>query len=278
MDALFLDYPSSFDVCVHTAALSSPQACQQDPIKARAMNVPDYLFSKLSKEREEDGSRTRIIALSTDQVYDGTTDKLYVEDDDDMSPPQPLNVYGKTKLEMEDILFKTMDDEVVVLRSSIILGPKAPITIHDAPPHDTFFHFCASRNNQPTTFFTNEYRSVVSVSHVCRIITYFMTVAKLPLVQSSPPMTSHLGRRRRQIYHMGGPVKVHRMEMAQAVFEYLGYDSSVLVAAEQTNPQSPLDIGMDSRKLERATNISHEPSTLMGMVEETLGGVREDSS
>jgi len=238
------------------------------------MNVPEYLFAKLSK-KEHGSSSTRIIALSTDQVYVGTTDNLFVEDDDDLSPPQPVNVYGKTKLEMEDILLKTMD-EVVVLRSSIILGPKAPITIQDAPAHDTFFHFCASRCHQPTTFFTNEYRSVVSLSHVCRIITHFMTIPKLPIesllsCSSSSRSTTH----HPQIYHMGGPIKVNRMEMAQAVFDYLGYDCSVLVAAQQTNPQSPLDIGMDSRKLERATNIAHEPSTLMGMVEETLGGIRK---
>ena len=271
MDALFQDHPS-FDVCVHTAALSSPQACQQDPIKARAMNVPEYLFTKLSK-KGEGSSSTRIIALSTDQVYDGTTDNLYVEEDDDQSPPQPVNVYGKTKLEMEDILWKIMD-EVVILRSSIILGPKAPITIQDAPAHDTFFHFCASRRHQPTTFFTNEYRNVVSVSHVCRIITHFMTIPKLPIESSLSSASSRSRHQHHQIYHMGGPVKVNRMEMAQAVFDYLGYDCSVLVAAQQTNPQSPLDIGMDSRKLERATNIAHEPSTLMGMVEETLGGIR----
>jgi hypothetical protein len=71
---------------------------------------------------------------------------------------------------------------------------------------------------------------------------------------------------------MGGPIKVNRLELAQAVFEYLGYDPhGVLVAAKQTNPTSPLDIGMDSGKLERATKIVHEPSTLRGMVEETLG-------
>lgn len=249
VDALMQEYTSSFDVCVHTAALSSPHACQQDPAKARAINVPEYLFSKLNG--------TRIIALSTDQVFDGTMEKLYVENED---VPRPLNVYGTTKLEMEQVLMMRRNKEqhkqgdIVLLRSSIILGPKAPIT----HAHDTFLHFCASRQGQETTFFIDEYRTVVSVQHICRVITFMVKAADTPVPSG--------------IYHMGGPIKVNRLELAQAVFEYLGYDPhGVLVAAKQTNPTSPLDIGMDSGKLERATKIVHEPSTLRGMVEETLG-------
>lgn len=241
VDALMQDY--SFDVCVHTAALSSPRVCEQNPERARAINVPEYLFSKLKS--------SRIIALSTDQVFDGTTDKLYKEGD----TPRPLNVYGSTKLEMERALLKHQElesDEVILLRSSIILGPKAPIS----NAHDTFFHFCASRQGQETTFFTNEYRNVVGVQHVHCIINFFVAAAT-GTVESG-------------IYHMGGPARVNRLEMAQAVFAHMGYETHVLMAAQQTNPTSPLDIGMDSSKLERVTNISHEPSTLKELVLETL--------
>jgi len=323
IDSLWKDISSSkIDVCVHMAALSSPQLCQQDPIKAREINVPKYFFSKLRG--------CKIIALSTDQVFDGMSDKLYTEEEDS---PQPINVYGSTKLEMEETLLQLISEEekeaeeadkkqqpsqsptpnetvvsspppqkteVIILRSSIILGPKAPISPDET--HDTFVHFIATRKDQPTTFFTNEFRNVVSVNYVCQIISFFVTSTRPttttsmttseqqqehqgtssslwnnnnnPSNNNNNPSSNHSStnpqnhRRRSSIYHMGGPRKVHRLEIATTVFELLGYDMSVLLSAEQRNPTSPLDIGMDSQKLEQDTMFSHSPSTLKGMIEE----------
>lgn len=232
VDTLFRQY--SFDVCVHTAALSSPALCQQQPDKAREINVPEYFLQKLQSVRQ-------VIAFSTDQVFDGTNNSPYQEVID---IPNPLNVYGKTKMEMETCL--RSHPRCVILRSSIILGPHAPLS----KAHDTFMHFCATRQGQETTFFTNEYRSVVSVQHVCRIVDYFV----------NNPISS-------TIFHMGGPLQVNRLQMARAVFDYLGYDPSVLVPDIQTSPTSPLDITMDSSRLEKVTKIVHQPTTLQKFVE-----------
>jgi dTDP-4-dehydrorhamnose reductase len=262
VDVLFQEH-SSFDVCVHTAALSSPRICEQDPELARNINVPEYFFQKLHKS-------VRLIALSTDQVFDGTKDTstqgLYEEDTD---IPRPLNVYGQTKLDMETYLLQktqttdaTTASTVIILRSSIMLGPKAPIS---QEAHDTFLHFCASRDQQETTFFTNEYRTVVSVEHVCRVIDCFI-IGDNPSSSSSSSAT---------IYHMGGPLRVNRYDMAKAVFEYLNYDKKFMVTAEQTSSTSPLDISMSSRRLEDWTKIVHEPTTLEGMVAYTLDKSRQ---
>jgi len=246
-----------FHACVHTAALSSPRACEQDPENAKRINVPEYFFQKLSGVR-------LIIALSTDQVYDGTKDTAthgwYKEDAD---VPKPLNVYGQTKLDMELYLKdRTKTDGIILLRSSIILGPKAPLT----KAHDTFLHFCASRTGQETTtFFTNEYRTVVSVTHACRVIQYFLQDA----TSTAAAAAAAAG-----VYHLGGPIRVNRLDMAQAVVACLGSDPQMVLPAEQTSPTSPLDISMDSSLLERVTGIIHEPNTLRGLVELTLNNVQ----
>jgi dTDP-4-dehydrorhamnose reductase len=288
-----------FDLVLHMASLSSPRACEQDPKKAQALNVPKAFFEMVKD--------FPMMALSTDQVYDGSRSRtrknedgllFYQEDNDDEDDedhrPNPLNVYGQTKLDMELYLKErhvaastptastaSTSTSTIILRSSIMLGPKAPI--HTA--HDTFFHFCASRDQQETTFFTNEYRTVVSVQHVCRVITWMMMVQVRKNnnnntssntnqensntgVELPPKPPNH----RFEIYNLGGPNRVNRYDMAEAVFQHLGYSTpeKYLVPSLQTSPTSPLDISMDSDKLQRTTGIQHEPATLKELVEFTF--------
>jgi len=56
-----------------------------------------------------------MLLVSTDYVFDGTSDRPYREDD----PPNPLNVYGRTKLEAE----RAASDAIIV-RSSWLYGRK----------------------------------------------------------------------------------------------------------------------------------------------------------
>ena len=201
-----------------------------------------------------------IIVLSTDQVYDGTkkTEKegLYEEDKD---KPNPVNVYGKTKQAMEEYLQRHSPNHFVALRSSIIVGPKAPIHKVDTV-HDTFLHFCESRREQETTYFTNEYRTVVHVRHVVSIMRW--------LVQQhwDGPNSSPIAG----IYNMGGPVRVNRQDMAREVFRYFQSDDKYVIAATQTSLTSPLDISMNSAKLQSLTGISHQPETMKEFVETTF--------
>ncbi|CAB9515640.1 adenosyltransferase 2 subunit beta [Seminavis robusta] len=191
-------YAAALDICVHSAALSVPRVCEKDPDKARALNVPTTFLEGLAKHN------VRIIGLSTDQVYDGTKGN-YKEDVDSVNP---LNVYGQTKVQLEELVVK-LSSSNVLLRSSIILGPKAPFLPEKA--HGTFLHFCASRENQETTFFTDECRSVIATDTVVQIIRWFLQKIMLPATNETTKTTAG-------IFHMGGPDNVSRMDMAKAAF------------------------------------------------------------
>ena len=259
---------AAFDLCIHTAAMSSPRMCEQNPKQAQAINVPKAFFSQLAD------ANIPLIALSTDQVYDGTKPGGFYKEctrsgGSDQHQPNPLNTYAKTKWEMETHLATmtmtmTMTAPILLLRSSIILGPKAPL---GTTAHDTFFHFCASRDGQSTEFYDNEYRSVVNVSHVCKVIHWMITnVSKWPEESSQ------------HTFNLGGPDRVNRVDMAKAVFDHLGYDPSVIQSTQQTSSTVPLDISMDSTKLAEWTGILHQPETLKGLVEWTFGkeGIRDN--
>jgi dTDP-4-dehydrorhamnose reductase len=230
---------AQIDVCVHTAALSVPRLCQADPTRAQALNVPAAFLEGLAKHS------VAIIGLSTDQVYDGTK-APYLETD----PLNPLNIYGKTKEELEQLITKLSSENnsnlpTVLLRSSIMLGPKAPILGDKA--HSTFLHFCATREKEETTFWTDECRSILAVDNVVQVLRWFLQ--KLLLDQ---------GQDVAGLYNMGGPGRQSRMDMAQAVFRHFAYSMEKLISAEKAKQppeevQSPLDITMDSSKLVELT-------------------------
>lgn len=247
---------NKYDICIHTAAIANIRVCQNDPELARAVNIP-LMFLEATKS-------IPMIALSTDQVYDG---KQAVDPEDSSSfyqeataKPNPLNVYAETKLAMEAKLkeLRSSSTSTYVLRSSIILGPKAPLAPQDA--HDTFLHFCATRKDQETDLWTNEYRTVVSVQHVCQVLSWMVQ-------RHIPSGTSRNTDGDFHIFNLGGNLRLNRYQMATAVFDHFGWKTDgILQTADQTSPTVPLDISMDISSLARFTGIDYEPATLEGLI------------
>lgn len=75
---------------VNSAAMANVDACEKEPDTARAMNVD--LIATLSELARETGAP--LVHISTDQVFDGASERLYSEAD----TPAPINEYGRSKL------------------------------------------------------------------------------------------------------------------------------------------------------------------------------------
>jgi len=82
------------DIVVHCAALSNTWYCEQHPEDSHKVNVQGTV--KLAKACKHTGAK--LIFMSSDQVYNGTP-KLGPLNEYEML--QPVNVYGKHKLEAE---------------------------------------------------------------------------------------------------------------------------------------------------------------------------------
>lgn len=240
---------NDYTIVVHAAALSNPPLCQENPEFARAINVP-VAFLDAAK-----ASGASIVALSTDQVYDGTQKAGSYYKEDEKDGLNPKNVYGQTKLELEGCLLPKQPQTsssskfvlLAALRSSIIIGPKAPID--EACVHEHFFDFCKSRgaSGEPTPFYTNAYRSVVRTDKVVATIGGLVSKIVVGTAESAPngvPPSSSSA-----VYNMGGPVRVNRVEMARAVFDKFGYDPELLLETELPSATSPRDTSMDSSLL-----------------------------
>ncbi len=84
---------ASPDVVVHAAAYTNVEQAEQEPDVAMSVNADGT--ERVAKAASKIGAR--LICLSTDYVFDGEKGAPYEETD----PTNPLNAYGRSKLEGE---------------------------------------------------------------------------------------------------------------------------------------------------------------------------------
>jgi dTDP-4-dehydrorhamnose reductase len=101
------------DVIVNTAAFVNVEACEVEVETAFAVNA--RAVRNLAKEADKIGAY--LVHTSTDYVFDGTSRVPYVED----APTDPLNVYGRSKLEGESYV-RTLCRRHLIVRSSGLYG------------------------------------------------------------------------------------------------------------------------------------------------------------
>jgi dTDP-4-dehydrorhamnose reductase len=101
------------NLVVNTAAMHNVEACEEDPAKSFAVNgIGAKNLAMVSNE-----VRYTLMHISTDYVFDGAKQAPYVEAD----CPNPLNVYGNTKLSGELFVW-TIANKYFVLRVSGLYG------------------------------------------------------------------------------------------------------------------------------------------------------------
>ena len=97
---------------INAAAMTSVDGCERDPETARAVHIDGTRH--LVRACEEAGCG--LVTLSTNYVFDGAKE-LYGESD----MPNPLNVYGRTKLASEAIVLNAKCPGIVV-RTAVLYG------------------------------------------------------------------------------------------------------------------------------------------------------------
>ncbi len=101
------------NVIINTIAHSNVDLCEEDHFIADKLHID--MTKKIAKICANINSK--LIFLSTDAVFEGKLNKQYVEND----ITNPINYYGKTKLEAEKIVLDASSNNVV-LRSAVIYG------------------------------------------------------------------------------------------------------------------------------------------------------------
>ncbi len=103
------------DIIVNAAAYTAVDKAESEPETAFAVNaIAPGLLAEGAKR-----AGALLIHYSTDYVFDGTKEMPYVEKD----PPNPLNVYGRSKLAGEQAI-SDVGGRYLILRTSWVYAPR----------------------------------------------------------------------------------------------------------------------------------------------------------
>lgn len=99
--------------CVNCAAFALFNLCERQPERAMAVNGHGpFLLARAC-----DKKRVRLVHFSSDFVFDGQKDSPYIE----LDKPNPMSVYGRTKLYGERAVAEASSD-AITLRTSWLYG------------------------------------------------------------------------------------------------------------------------------------------------------------
>lgn len=102
------------DLVIDTAALSNVDECEEKPLKSQEINVEGTKNVAEACKKHN----VSLIYLSSDYVFSGEASKKKYREED---KPTPVNVYGKHKLQAENIVLDILNDAIVA-RPSVIYG------------------------------------------------------------------------------------------------------------------------------------------------------------
>ena len=94
------------EIIINVAAYTDVDGCESNEEKAFAVNAEGMKHVAMGALR----CRAKVVYLSTDYIFDGKKKEPYLEDD----PPNPINVYGRSKLKGEQYLQELMKDALIV--------------------------------------------------------------------------------------------------------------------------------------------------------------------
>jgi dTDP-4-dehydrorhamnose reductase len=99
------------DIVINTAAFHKVDACEDDPWQAIEVNTLGTLnVARVCRELD-----AKLVHLSTDYVFSGRSQEPYAESD----PPEPINVYGASKLAGERAALDCWARTIVVRTSGL---------------------------------------------------------------------------------------------------------------------------------------------------------------
>lgn len=103
------------NIIINTAAFHNTQECEKNPKKSFETNsMGAYNVSKAASQ-----INAKIVYISTDYVFDGNK-KIYYEKDN----PNPLNIYGASKLLGEHLTKIANPNNYLIIRTSWLYGEK----------------------------------------------------------------------------------------------------------------------------------------------------------
>ena len=216
------------DVVVHAGAMSKPDECELDQMKAYLVNVEGTVQLLINSEE----LKSFFVFVSTDFVFDGERG-MYREDDE----PRPVNYYGRTKLEAEEAV-REYEYDWAIVRTVLVYGKN-----HSG--HNNILKIVKEKLEKGEEYGV--------VDDQLRTPTYVEDLAK--------GIVSIIEKKATGIFHISGKDILTPYQMAIKTAEHLNLDSSVIkkvTAASFSQPaKRPLKTGFIIDKAKK--ELGYEP-------------------
>ena len=211
------------DILINLAAMTNVDACELNPKLAGEINVAGL-------EHICDSFKGKIIHLSTDYVFDGTSGP-YKEDD----PLNPISIYGKTKLASEHILLEK-DIKNLVIRGNVL---------YDYSPHTSasFLNWVVSslKGNQEIKVVEDQFNNP----------TWTRSMSDIIVLSIENDLEG--------IIHWGDSEHISRFEFAKLIAKKFSLNESLIkpvLTSELNQPaRRPLQSGLSTEKLVNMLDI-----------------------
>ncbi|ODS32937.1 MAG: dTDP-4-dehydrorhamnose reductase [Candidatus Scalindua rubra] len=215
------------DIIINCAAFTNVDKCETEREMAFKVNAlgPKYIAAAA----KECGAR--VIHISTDFVFDGNSNRPYVEEDQ----TNPLSEYGRTKLEGEKNIQKHCNT-FLILRASWLFGHHGTNFVEkmfELAKHDKELSIVHDERGSPT-------------------YTVDLTEALWTLIK----------QKYEGIVHVTNEGNCSRYEWANKIFEILGYNINIhpIESSQYKRPAKvPLNSSLNCQKFTTITGIQMRP-------------------
>jgi len=203
---------------IHCAAISAAAESQKNPALARRVNI------EITKLLAELAAKIQFIHFSTDLIFDGRKGN-YTESD----APNPLHVYGETKVAAEEIVLK--NPRHLVVRTSLNYG--------ESRAGNRSFNEQLRRSlqgGQGMTLFTDEFRNPI------------------PAIETARAVWELAEKNCAGIYHVAGAEKLSRWQIGQLLVKRWPEIKTKLEsgsAKDFPGPPRALDTSLDISKVQK---------------------------
>ena len=227
------------DAIINCSAISSPDTVNRSPKESHLINVE--ATTRLAEIATHLGAR--FIHVSTDMVFDGTQSPYRSTD-----MPNPLSEYGRQKLEAEKRILATTDENLVVLRITLLNGNSPS---GKRSPHERILDGLAT--GSPPTLFEDEIRQPSSAENVAAAMVELMERPNL-----------------NGLFHWAGSQAVSRYELGLRILEKFGFSPERIVRGSLA--EAAKEVGS------RPSHLTFELNPLAGKLKTTPATVEEQLS
>lgn len=207
------------DVCVHAAAMTNVETCEQNPLLAHHVNV--QLAANMAKACSE--SDVTFVHISTDHLFAGS--RSFVTEDE---KPEPLNVYAKTKAEAEIEVLKNNAQALVIRTNFFGWGP---------PHRQSFSDWIINslRSNTPINLYSDVYFTPILATELVNIIIELIDLGS------------------RGIFNAVGQTRLSKLEFGLLLADEFGLDASLIFRSKMPIKfeaiKRPLDMSLSIKKI-----------------------------